>query len=90
MALKVLRQQYDDIHKKTVEKEEALKLLEKGVKQISEEMQLVEKQTSGANDETNFTMMDLEKVQFEHETQKLYQLSYNHMLTRMKKDLIAL
>ena len=68
LALRALREQYDDIHKRTVEKEEALKLLEKGVKQISEEMQLVEKQTSGANDETIGTMNDLEKVQFEHDT----------------------
>lgn len=38
LALRALREQYDDIHKRTVEKEEALKLLEKGVKQINEEM----------------------------------------------------
>jgi hypothetical protein len=37
----VLREKYDDIHKMTVEKEEALKLLVKGVNQISEEEKLV-------------------------------------------------
>lgn len=50
----------------------------------------MEKQTSGANDETIGTMNDLQSVKFEHDTQKLYQDSYTHMLTRMKKDLIAL
>ena len=39
----------------TVEKEEALSLLEKGVKQISNEEKLVEKQTGGANVETEET-----------------------------------
>ena len=32
LALRVLREKYDEVHKATVEKEEALKLLEKGVK----------------------------------------------------------
>lgn len=50
----------------------------------------MEKQTSGANDETIGTMNDLQSVKFEHDTQKLYQDSYTHMLTRMKKDLIVL
>ena len=47
LALKNLRCKYDDIHKATVEKEEALKLLVKGVEKITEEEILVEKQTKG-------------------------------------------
>ena len=90
VALRALREKFDDIHKMTVEKEEALKLLEKGVKQISEEEKLVEKQTMGANDETIQTYAVLEKVKFEHDTEKLYGLTYEHMLNRMKKDLISL
>ena len=41
--MRVLREKYDDIHRMTYQKEEALKLLEKGVKQITEEEKLVEK-----------------------------------------------
>lgn len=63
-----MREKYDDIHKMTVLKEEALKLLEKGVKQISEEEKLVEKQTGGANEETTETLAELERVKFEHDT----------------------
>lgn len=74
----------------TVQKEEALKELEKGVKQISEEEKIVEKQTGGANEETEETIAELAKVKFKHDTQELYSLQYNHMLNRMKKDLIAL
>jgi len=74
----------------TVEKEQALLLLEKGVKQISEEERIVEKQTGGANHETEATIHELEGVKFEHDSQNLYKLQYNHMLNRMKKDLISL
>lgn len=51
---------------------------------------MVEKLTGGANYETEETLAQLESVKFDDDTQKLYQLTYNHMLTRMKKDLISL
>jgi len=63
-----LREKYDDIHRMTVEKEEALQLLVKGVNQISEEERLVEKQTGGANFETEHTQSELNSVKFDHDS----------------------
>ena len=57
----------------TVEKEEALKLLVKGVEKITEEEILVEKQTKGVGQETKQTLAEYEDVKYQHETQKYYQ-----------------
>lgn len=86
----MLRKKYDDIHKMTVEKELALQMLVKGVQKITEEEKQVEKDTGGAMVETHGAMAEQEQVNFEHETQQLYKFQYQHMLRRMKRDLIAL
>lgn len=50
----------------------------------------VERDTGGAEAETNQALLDLDNVKETHEFEMLAQNQYNHMLKRMKKDLIAL
>lgn len=106
LALKKLRKQYDDIHRLVAQKEEDLDLirvskithmsnhifpnLQKGVKKIGEEEKQVEKDTGGAEFETNLANLQMEEVKQTHDFEQLYQNQYLHMLKRMKKDLIAL
>lgn len=67
-----------------------LELIKKGVQQIKEEERLVEKQTHGADFETNNAKQGIEQVMEEHDSQMHRQQQFIHMLSRMKKDLIAL
>mmetsp|Transcript_31182 Transcript_31182/g.47733 ORF Transcript_31182/g.47733 Transcript_31182/m.47733 type:complete len:238 (-) Transcript_31182:1009-1722(-) len=90
LALKKLRKKYDDIHKMTVQKEMDLELIKKGVQKISEEEKQVEKDTGGAEVETNMAKQELKIVKETHDFEKMYQQQNQHMLKRMKKDLIAL
>lgn len=71
LALKNLRTKYDDIHRMTVEKEMNLDEIDKAVKKITEEERQVEKMTGGAMVDTNRAVADMERVQYEHDTQKL-------------------
>ena len=48
------------------------------------------KQTHGADFETNNAKQGIEQVSEEHDLQRLRQQQFIHMLSRMKKDLIAL
>mmetsp|Transcript_14547 Transcript_14547/g.24821 ORF Transcript_14547/g.24821 Transcript_14547/m.24821 type:complete len:325 (-) Transcript_14547:699-1673(-) len=90
LALKKLRKKYDDIHRLTKEKEDELELIKKGVKKISEEEKTVERNTGGAEFELNMAQDELANVKLTHDFENLYQNTYQHMLKRMKKDLIAL
>lgn len=47
LALKKLREKYDDIHRMTLHKDMDLELIQKGVKKITEEERQVEKLTGG-------------------------------------------
>ena len=89
-ALKKLRKNYDDIHKMTVQKEMDLELIKKGVTKISEEERQVERDTGGAEVETRMAQKELDTVKETHDFEMLYQAQYQHMLKRMKKDLVAL
>jgi len=73
LALKKLRKKYDDIHKIAGEKEEDLKLIRKGVTKISEEEQQVERDTGGAEVETNLAKKELDEVKETHDFEKMYQ-----------------
>lgn len=90
LALRLLRKKFDDIHKATKEKEMDLELIRKGVQKISAEEKAVEKYTSGADDEYNQGKEDLAKIELRHQFEQFYWHQYQHMLKRMKKDLIAL
>ena len=50
----------------------------------------MEKQTHGADFETNNAKANIESVNEQHDFQMLHQQQFIHMLSRMKKDLIAL
>jgi hypothetical protein len=53
VALRKLRKKYDNIHKLTALKDEELDLIKKGVEKIGEEERQVERDTGGAEAETN-------------------------------------
>ena len=72
LALKKLRKKYDDIHKMTVQKEIDLDLIKKGVQKISEEEKQVERDTGGAEVETNLAKKELETVKETHDFEKMY------------------
>jgi Cdc6-like AAA superfamily ATPase len=90
VALRNLRKKYDEVHKMTAQKEEELELIKKGVKKIREEEKLVKMDTGGAETETLNAKMELEQVKETHAFEELHQAQYQHMLKRMKKDLVAL
>lgn len=46
--------------------------------------------TGGANKDTEMAQLELEYVELAHANQRLQKATYNHMLDRMKKDLIAM
>lgn len=90
LALKKLRKKYDDIHMATQQKQNQLDLLKKDVMKIAEQERQVEKDTGGANVETDKARENLDWIKEEEDFQKLYQEQYIHMLKRMKKDMVAL
>ena len=51
---------------------------------------MVLKETGGGGMDKRLTEMELEHVTSAHNFQRMYQRTYQHMLDRMKKDLIAL
>jgi predicted nucleic acid-binding Zn-ribbon protein len=66
-ALKKLRKKYDDLHRMTVQKEMELEQIKKGVHKISEEEKRVERDTGGAEEETNMARLELEQVKETHD-----------------------
>jgi len=63
---------------------------QKGVEKIAQEEQKVEQDTGGAQLETEETKQELGQVKERHDFEMLFQHQYQHMLDRMKKDLISL
>lgn len=57
---------------------------------IAEQERQVEKDTGGANVETDQARAGLLLIKEEEDFQRLYQEQYIHMLKRMKKDMVAL
>lgn len=66
LALKKLRKKYDDIHRLVEQKETDLILINKGVKKIGEEEKQVERDTGGAELETNQALKECEEVKETH------------------------
>eukprot|EP00347_Sterkiella_histriomuscorum_P012519 403368264 len=89
-ALKKLRTKYDAIHKMVIEKTNQLDLIKKGVEKIGQEEHKVEQDTGGTHQETLDAKKELSEITETHEFEQLFQGQYQHMLDRMKKDLISL
>lgn len=50
----------------------------------------VELDTGGTHQETELAKNELAEVKWTHDFEQLYQMQYQNMLDRMKKDLISL
>ena len=90
VALRKLREKYDQIHKKVSEKKNANETLEKDIKKAKEEQKIVSRDFGGANEDSERSAKELQEVNVCHDEQRLLNATYHHMLDRMKKDLISL
>ena len=89
-ALRRLREDYDQIHKKAVEKDKALIQLKADIKKAQEEDKIVSRDYGGANIDTEQSQAELIHLTTTHDFQKMEKMSYNYMKDRMKRDLISL
>jgi chromosome segregation ATPase len=87
-ALRRLREDYDLIRRKALDKDEELKQLRADIKKAREEEKRVQKEFCELD--TQMNQADLLHWQTTHETQKMEKMSFNYMLDRMKRDLISL
>lgn len=90
IALLKLRDEYDEIRRRALEKDEQLVQIRADIKKAKEEEKRVSKDFGGS-------MLDIEKSDAElkhlgttHEFQKMEKMGFNYMLDRMKRDLISL
>lgn len=89
-TLRKLRIKYDNINKMVRVKERELEELKKKLEQKSEEEYKVE---DALYRRTNFIQTaedELSMIRDEHDFEMMFQRTYNHMIERMKRDLIAL
>ena len=88
-TLKVLRQKYDKIHKTVLAKQNELDDLKRKLEKANEEeiylsdMNIIKSGTKNSN------QTELDALVEEHEFEKLAGQQYEHMVKRMKADLIA-
>ena len=87
--MRALRKKFDQVHKRTEEKKNDLELIQKEVKKISGEEKTVEEGTNAMNAEMANAQSAQDTVAETHDFELLNQATYQHMLRRMKKDLIA-
>ena len=88
-TLKQLRQRYDKICQEVEAKQRELDGLNKRlVKAAEDEMYITENNQNQSNNVIQ-TKSELEELQERHKFELLTQAQYEHVLTRMKKDLIA-
>lgn len=88
-TLKHLRQRYDKICQTVEAKEKHLATLNKELVKAAEDEAYI---TDHKNNQDNTELQgknDLQALQEEHKFELLTQAQYEHVLTRMKKDLIA-
>lgn len=89
-ALRRLREDYDEIRRKALNKDEELKQIRADIKKAKEEEKRVSKDFGGVNLDTEKSAAELTHVQEMHDFQKMENMSFNYMLDRMKRDLISL
>ena len=89
-ALLNLRKKYDQISKIRREHEEKKCALDKDIHKAKEEFKIVSKSFGGASKDTELSNLELKEVREQHDYETWYNLTYEHMLDRMKADLISL
>ena len=89
VTLKLLRQKFDKVRKLKKQKEDELRQLQTALAKAGEEEIFLQesRQTASSSETSNQT--DFESLVEEHDFEKLTQCQYEHMLKRMKQDLIS-
>lgn len=89
-ALRRLREDYDEIHRKALDKNAELVQIRADQKKAKEEEKRVSKDFGGASNDIEMTDAELKYLQRKHNFQKMENMSGKYMLDRMKRDLISL
>lgn len=89
-ALRKLREDYDEIRRKALDKDMQLKQISADITKAKEEKKRVSRDHGGASNDIEMCQQKLEHLQRTHNFQKMEQLSYKYMCDRMKRDLISL
>lgn len=90
VALRKLREKYDQIHKQVESKKKENEELKKDIKKAQLEERVVSRDFGGASKDSELSQFELVQVETNHSFQKLDNTTYQYMLDRMKKDLISL
>ena len=88
-TLKALRQKYDIIHKKVQAKQDHLEDLKRQLEKAAEEEIFLSEVNENKKGTADSTKEELEALVEEHEFEKMTQCQYNHMIRRMKADLVS-
>ena len=88
-ALKALRKRYDEICIEVEQKQAELDTLNKELVKAAEDEMYITDQNQQQSNNVIQTKTELEELQERHKFELLTQAQYEHVLTRMKKDLIA-
>jgi len=88
-TLRKLRMKYDNINKLVRAKEKELEEIKKNLEQANEDELNLEDDNFRKTNYMKTTDEELEIIMEEHDFEMMFQRSYEHMLDRMKKDLIA-
>ncbi|CAI2364458.1 unnamed protein product [Moneuplotes crassus] len=85
-----LRKTYDSYHKKVLQREQELALLKKQIEQVNQEELYAEGDAISMNEKLEELHIASSSVKKRHEVAQMDSKIYYHMLSRMKKDLIAM
>jgi chromosome segregation ATPase len=90
IALLKLREEYDEIRRRALEKDEQLVQIKADIKKAREEEKRVSKDFGGATLDIEKSQAELDHLKITHDTQKMEKKGFNYMMSRMKRDLISL
>lgn len=88
-TLKNLRQKFDIVHKTVEERSRVLENLKRELAKTSEEEAYLDNHNYVTKETASQNESELDHIKEEHNFEKLTQQTYEHMLHRMKADLIA-
>lgn len=88
-TLRRIRQKYDNIHKKVLERDRELELKKKELEQAKNDEANIEQRVFEKESGLQQTSTELESIKDSHDFKLMEQRQYQHMIKRMKADLIA-
>ena len=89
-TLRRIRQKYDNIHKTVLSKDKELETKKRELEQAKTEENSIEDSIFRKTNGLSYTRETLDGIKDTHEYQMMVQRSYQHMVHRMKQDLIAI